>query len=967
MSIAPNSIAGPIMDRLENDRSSSAAFRVRAATILDAVARDGPEKDTTAELLALLRSRNYSVCDLDEDVRAAKRRAPLRQHHNLDDFLSLCLRATAAIHELAIETMMHGFCELDEFGRIVFANRALLDMIPDCEGQKLDWFLDTDGEWLCRQIMPGAPRAVHRLEMQTPRRCGPVLIEVGPLADNVRGGFALVTDLAPEEDEQRRIDDLAEFAILRCDGDSRITYANPAACALLHSSLDEVLGRVPADFIASAAERERVEEQTARRRSGISTEYEVEIHPRSAERPIHLRIRSMPEMDTDGALSGIFVTLVPIDDEIVAEKIHDEVAAAEDPDKLFGAVVGHLRQVVAFELASLAVYTHQGRFSRLVRSLPTLATNQRWVPLPASIMDMTAAPANFGADIGDFLADDPDRGELLKNLGVQELIKMGLRGWASISVQSCDCHAVFTIMSSEKDCYNEATVQQLASIAVDNAMHRILKLDAERESAFQSALIKKMAQVQSDRELADLVVSQLASFYNWQNVSIFKVNALQERFELLTQAAADRDGFELPSGYRQPISQGYLGKALREAAIQVVGDSHDPTSAGEFVRGSELTRSEMCVPIRVQEKVVWILNLEDQRPHAFKEPDREAVERLMRELEPSLERALSAALLEQVLEDAPDGVVITDFDSQILRCNRAAAVMLGAGVEGRNLVDFFEPNSRGADVARRARSERSIPVEAELTGLDGTRTTVLMRSRVPRDEYERRILVLQDSRKIDWQVETRRLSAITSEARVPLSLASTFVHHIRKVAAEASPTLAKLADHAIKQLGRVELTYDQLAERQGGGHRSKLAPSTVLNEVVEDLPPLQRDLVKIVRSSGRLPVVRCDHAQLRSALKSMLAYMLRVGGVGNPVEIRLRAVSGLVEFRLFKRRNSDPGLPDHDAESSTAIDEARARAALDEPRLISIAAGHGGRFSRRRGAHGETLRLSVAAKGPTHV
>ena len=79
------------------------------------------------------------------------------------------------------------------------------------------------------------PRRAHRLEVHSRGYSGPVLVELGPLADSAKGGFAVVTDLAPEQDERRRIDDMTEFPILRLDAATRITYANDSGLPLLPS------------------------------------------------------------------------------------------------------------------------------------------------------------------------------------------------------------------------------------------------------------------------------------------------------------------------------------------------------------------------------------------------------------------------------------------------------------------------------------------------------------------------------------------------------------------------------------------------------------------------------------------------------------------------------------------------------------------------------------------------------------
>jgi PAS domain-containing protein len=602
----------------------------------------------------------------------------------------------------------------------------------------------------------------------------------------------------------------------------------------------------------------------------------------------------------------------------------------------------------------------------MLRSTPSFATEDRWVAMPASVRHLIELDYSCGDDMRSFLSEAGDRAALRDNKSVRQLLNQGLTSWFSLRLHAPDGSiAMLSLMDEGFQSYGADTADKIEKLGLRHALHAVLKLDADNESLFQFDLVKQMAQAHSDRQLAALVVQKLASFYEWQNVAIIKVNGHEQRFELLEQAEGKAGGYSLPKGYTQPLHTGFLGIVHDEDRIVFVGDSRDSDTAEIFCGNCTITRSEMCVPIHVEDKIVWILNIEDSRPHAFKAPDKEKVERLMLELEPSLEKALGSALLDQVLDDAPDAIVITDFGGTILKCNRAATLLLGGRAEGEGLAGFFQPGSKGQEVAMRTRSERSVPVEAVIVGRDGRQTQVLMRARVPRDEYERRVVILQDRLKIDGQAETRKLAEVTSETRVPLSLVSTFVRQIKRLTADTAPSLERLADHAIEQLGRVELSYDRVLASAGGpARRVKVDVASVTSQLLEALPAEQRRLIRLDPPSSPLPLVRTERRQLAEAVESMLAYLLRVGGAEVPISGRIRASGGRVEIRLFKPHSSPA---EGEADKCAGVNEARARGALDEPRLYQFAALNGGDFNRRRGRHGETLRLTLKATRPRHV
>jgi len=211
----------------------------------------------------------------------------------------------------------------------------------------------------------------------------------------------------------------------------------------------------------------------------------------------------------------------------------------------------------------------------------------------------------------------------------------------------------------------------------------------------------------------------------------------------------------------------------------------------------------MCVPIWLDNKIVWILNLEDRRPHVFEGPEKETVERLIDEVEASLERALSTTVLKEVLDAVPDAVVITDLAGKILRCNLAARDMLGGNATGKALSRFFAEGSEGANAVTR---ETGHPVEGTLFGRDNTETNVVVSTRVPSEQYDRRVVFMQDSDKLKWEKETRQLmkslADVASQIRVPLSLVSSFVRQIGRQAVDQAPRLAEMANRAVEQLGR---------------------------------------------------------------------------------------------------------------------------------------------------------------------
>ncbi len=237
-------------------------------------------------------------------------------------------------------------------------------------------------------------------------------------------------------------------------------------------------------------------------------------------------------------------------------------------------------------------------------------------------------------------------------------------------------------------------------------------------------------------------------------------------------------------------------------------------------------------------------------------------------------------------------------------------------------------------------------------------------------QYDRRVVFMQDTDRLNWQAETRQvmqtLAAVASQVRVPLSLVSSFVRQIGRQAADQAPRLADMAGRAVEQLGRVELTYNRVI---GQVNRTvQLEPVNldgVLGMILAGLPEDRRRAVQCQAEPTR--PVWADRAQLADAVSAMLAYLLRIGDADAPISVRVRGFGDAMGLSMTKQAAGAPGAaPSTRAaggpSAPDAADEALARFALDEPGLHQFAASHHGLFRRRRTVEGETLRLVLRTK-----
>ena len=91
----------------------------------------------SSQVIDMLRTREYDISDLFRESSLVKSDALPEEVALVDELLERCISRTALVHERAIESMLHGYCEIGLDGRILYANPSFLNLVPDAVGQSL--------------------------------------------------------------------------------------------------------------------------------------------------------------------------------------------------------------------------------------------------------------------------------------------------------------------------------------------------------------------------------------------------------------------------------------------------------------------------------------------------------------------------------------------------------------------------------------------------------------------------------------------------------------------------------------------------------------------------------------------------------------------------------------------------------------------------------------------------------------
>lgn len=156
----------------------------------------------------------------------------------------------------------------------------------------------------------------------------------------------------------------------------------------------------------------------------------------------------------------------------------------------------------------------------------------------------------------------------------------------------------------------EAVAHQL-SLALSNAKRyqqverRLAELNAMRQVA---QVVNRRLEMQP---LLEEVVRQLGDVLGYPVVEIYLV----EEEELILGAAL---GGLMDEASRHPLSAGIIGRSVRTSQVEYVPDVRQDS---DYVAAWPKTKSEIAVPLRVEEVVIGVLNVESPVLHGLTEDD----------------------------------------------------------------------------------------------------------------------------------------------------------------------------------------------------------------------------------------------------------------------------------------------------------------------------------------------------------
>jgi two-component system phosphate regulon sensor histidine kinase PhoR len=266
------------------------------------------------------------------------------------------------------------------------------------------------------------------------------------------------------------------------------------------------------------------------------------------------------------------------------------------------------------------------------------------------------------------------------------------------------------------------------------------------------------------------------------------------------------------------------------------------------------------------------------------------------------ETIAASALLDGLSEAA---FVASDW--RVLTANAAARALLGRGIEGSPLDEII---SHPAALEALERSGSDDMEEVELTGLDGSRRSWLMRTAPLADGTMLVRFVDRSEARAAEQMRVDFVANASHELRTPLSTLIGYTETLREQSEEIDPeTRERFLSVVHDEARRMQRIVEDLISLSRIEAEKFTAPTDAidLTALVDSaIKGVQRDADEhgslLVRQiDAELPLIAADGSQVLQLLDNLITNALRYGEPGTPVTISADAEGPMVHLAVADR------------------------------------------------------------------
>jgi K+-sensing histidine kinase KdpD len=315
-----------------------------------------------------------------------------------------------------------------------------------------------------------------------------------------------------------------------------------------------------------------------------------------------------------------------------------KIDAASTHEEVFAAVREEAKWLIDFQACFLCL-VNAGRTNYIVRSLSSVSDAADFHHKFISIDEgMPGWVIKYHTSILERIASGPVfstgiEGKL-QELGIESMLIVPMRTGSEIIGALC-FGSTKTGLYTEED----AGIAQHLALSLSSALKNTLIVEGAQKRITQIELINRvsgqLASVLDLDELLKAAASTIQKTFNYFDVTVFLLS--DDKSELILEAHSGSFVDFLPHGYRQAIGRGITGWVVEHGEKVLCNDVS--VDSRYLVYEYHSTKSELAIPIKIENEIVGVLNVEDTKLHAFDETDAVVLETLSGQLGVAIKNA----------------------------------------------------------------------------------------------------------------------------------------------------------------------------------------------------------------------------------------------------------------------------------------------------------------------------------------
>jgi PAS domain S-box-containing protein len=464
-------------------------------------------------------------------------------------------------------------------------------------------------------------------------------------------------------------------------------------------------------------------------------------------------------------------------------------------------------------------------------------------------------------------------------------------------------------------------LQQFApglAISIQNALlfeERKKRLD-ESTILYEITKISSLASLNMDQMLTE-IAENLTHLLKFEYLVIFLVEENTKRLKPYTCSKSRRHHIQYVEGLELCLGRGITGWVAEKGEPLLVKNVKED---GRYVCGDEDVRSEMCVPLKMGQKVIGVMDVQSKELNAHSEDDLRLLNiaggqiatvieniRLRDEIRESEEKYRT------VVESALDGVCALGGDHRLKFVNQRFAEILGYTREeliNMDFREFLDEESRKVMADREEQRKRGIKLsphfEAMIIRKDGGMRNAEISDRVIRDSKGdvNTIAILKDiTEKKIMEQELFRAEKLRALAEMASGVAHDFNNALAAILGNAQLLLYTAQDNETKEtlqtIAKVAQDSAQTVRRLQDFTRKRVPQelssvdvNSILKDSIEITKPKWKDeaqrrgvCIEIVSNFEEIPPVSGNDSELRGVFTNMVLNAIEAMPEGGKMEI----------------------------------------------------------------------------------